>query len=206
MSAILEREITQTADEPQPFRWNIEAYYEMAERGLFDNRRVELIEGEIVQMSPMLKAHAAALWRTDAELRRIFNDESGHALRAQMPMRLSDNSEPEPDILIMQGSGRDFDEGHPTTAALIVEISDSTLRYDRTIKAGLYARAGVAEYWILNLQARQLETFRAPIEDGDARFGWRYSETKTYSESEEVAPSESPQHKISVAALLPRGQ
>lgn len=200
MTSIYER--TREAElGPHPFRWTVTDYYEMAELGKFENRRVELIEGEIVEMSPMLAPHATAVALTQDELKRVFG--VGYAVRGQSSFSLSDDSEPEPDVLVAPGSLRDYKHKHPSTAVLVVEISDSTLRYDRTIKASLYARSGVPEYWILNLQDRQLETFRAPIQDEDARFGWRYGETNILGENEAVSPLEAPTQALTIADMLP---
>jgi Uma2 family endonuclease len=96
-------------------------------------------------------------------LRRIFS--TGYTLRGQAPLALDEHSEPESDIAVVEGAIRDFVSAHPQTAVLVVEVADSTLQYDRTTKARLYARNSIPEYWIVNLQERRLEVYRHPVSD-----------------------------------------
>jgi len=200
MTSVQERSRASTL-EPHPYHWTAAAYYEMAERGQFENSRVELIEGEIVEMSPILAPHSAAVLRTNIELRRLFDGD--YFIRAQSAMSCAKDSEPQPDILVVPGPIERFDHANPTTGVLLVEVSDSSLRYDRTVKSSLYARAGIPEYWILNLRERQVETFCKPIRDPDARFAWRYAETKIYAENDPLAPLKLPSKFLVVTTLLP---
>ena len=117
-------------------------------------------------------------------------------MREQLPFNAGIDSEPEPDIAVVTGNIRDYVEHHPTTALLIVEISDATLQFDRTKKAELYARSGIVEYWIVNLKARQLEVRREP-QNG------KYAKTETLTEKQNVATLAMPKKKIKVADLLP---
>ena len=180
--------------EPRPFRWTRAQYYRMGEHGWFDQKRVELIDGEIIEMAPIGSEHAVAVVLAQKELEHAFG--SDFHVRSQAPLSFEESSEPEPDIAVVRGAIRDYSAAHPTQATLIIEVSDATLRLDRTTKARLYARAGIAEYWILNLRARQLETFRAP------RNG-KYSQTRVLAETETVSPLEAPDAEIAIADLLP---
>ncbi len=116
---------------------------------------------------------------------------------------LDDDSEPEPDVAIVVGEPRDYVRGHPSTAALVVEAADSSLRLDRRLKAGLYARAGLQEYWIVNLVAGALEVHRAPRVRADAAYGWIYESVETLRPPAAVAPLAAPAARISRRRSLP---
>ncbi len=83
-----------------------------------------------------------------------------YTVRNQMPLALDENSEPEPDVAVVPGKARDYTQAHPTTAVLVVEVADATLRLDRKTKQAVYARNGIAEYWIVNLKDNSLEVYR----------------------------------------------
>lgn len=187
--------------EPAPFRWTKEEYYKMAELGMFEGRRTEFIEGEIIEMPQMKSPHATGLTLTAETLRTVFSND--FFIRNQMPLDFGEEFEPVPDIVIIMGSPRDYGENHPKTADLLVEISDTTLSYDRNRKASLYAKFGIRDYWILNLKNRTLEVYRQPIEDENTFYGFNYGEKLTYNETREVSPLVRADAKIKVADLLP---
>ena len=180
-------------------KWTQKEYYQMAELGFFQGKRVELIEGEIIEMSPMKSAHATALGLAAQILGIIFSE--NFIVRTQMPMSFGNTNEPEPDAAVIKGSLRDFANSHPKNAELIVEVSDSTLRYDRTVKVGLYAQNKIQEYWILNLKKRCLEVYRQPKKD--RQLGFIYSEIKILTEDDRISPLAAPDAKIKIADLLP---
>lgn len=179
---------------PHPVRWTREQYYRMGKLGWFDGKRVELIDGEIVEMSPIGAVHAAVVVIVQETLQKVFT-QNCH-IRSQAPVSILESSEPEPDIAVVAGSARDYLGSHPKTALLVVEVSDATLSIDRTRKSLIYAQAGIPEYWIVNLKARQLEVRRNPTAKG-------YSSTQTLSDQDEVSPLSAPDAKIKVADLLP---
>ncbi|GJL61669.1 MAG: hypothetical protein NPIRA04_03230 [Nitrospirales bacterium] len=145
----------------QTKRWTRREYYQMAETGMFQpDEHVELIDGEIITMTPQRSQHAAVIGNVEAALRQAFGD--GYWVRTQMPLAVSEESDPEPDLAIVPGSPNDYLNEHPTTALLIVEVSDTTLPFDRKKKAWVYAHSQIPEYWILNLRDNQLEVFRNP--------------------------------------------
>ncbi|MBI4736109.1 MAG: Uma2 family endonuclease, partial [candidate division NC10 bacterium] len=127
----------------------------------------------------------------------------GYVIRVQGPLALGPLSEPEPDVADVRGSARDYRDAHPTTAVLVVAVSDVTLHLERQQKPGLYARAGIPEYWILNLLERVLEVYRdpAPIPDHPLGYGYRSSERLDASAS--VVPLSVSATPITVADLLP---
>ncbi len=180
-------------------KWTQKEYYQMAELGFFHGKRVELIEGEIIEMSPINKPHATAVRKILSCLKALFGE--GFLIDSQLPMSFSKASEPEPDVAVIKGVIGDFIKSHPKTAELIIEVSDSTLRYDRTVKVGLYAQNRIQEYWILNLKKRCLEVYRQPKKD--KKLGFIYGEIQILTEDETVAPLAAPTVKIKIADLLP---
>lgn len=176
-------------------------YYKMGELGFFDDKRVELIEGRVFEMSPIYSPHATSVTLAGEVLREIFG--RGWIVREEKPLSLDANSDPEPDIALVAGKARDFKDAHPTTAALVIEAADSSLSYDRNHKASLYAKAGIADYWIVNLQDRQIEVHRRPIADANAEFGFSYGDKMIFKEGDSVKPLAKPKVSIAVADLLP---
>lgn len=187
--------------EPRAHLWTRGEYYKMAEAGLFEGRHVELIEGQVIEMSPMGSLHATAVALTARALEKAFGQ--GYFVRWQIPLAASEISEPEPDVAVIAGDVRDYREAHPTTAFLIVEIADTSLAYDRTHKASVYAKAGIADYWVVNLIDRQLEVRRNPLPDAAQPFGFGYADVKILSAADSISPLSMPQATVAVADLLP---
>ena len=136
------------------------------------------------------------------KLQQIFSD--GFLVTVQLPVKLPHLSEPEPDVAVIRGTVNDYEDELPATAVLVVEISDTTLRLDRTTKASLYAAAGIEEYWIVNLKARQLEVHRTRVENAKTKFGRAYEEKTEFKEDDSLSPLAAPDAKIAVKDLLPR--
>lgn len=169
-------------------------YERMADDGLFQpGERLELIEGTIVRMTPQSSRHAAVVQLLEEALRRAFA--SGHCFRVQMPLALGDWSEPEPDLAVVAGSPHDYLESHPASAALVVEVADRSLAYDRTEKLALYARAGIPEYWLVDVQQKTLAVHREPADGA-------YRSRAVLRAGETVAPLASPSTALAVADLL----
>lgn len=143
----------------------VDEYYDMARTGLIaPDARVELIEGEVVRVAPIGDRHGDAVEELDELLHQAV---TGRArVRCQMPVRLGKYSQPEPDLVVMRPRVGRNDRGHPSAADvfLIVEISDSTLRYDLDIKVPLYARYGVPEVWVIDLKHHKLHLYRSPVQ------------------------------------------
>ncbi len=184
---------------PRARRWTRDEYYQMAELGWFQDQRVELIEGRIVQMPPQTELHYSTIHRTSTILSGVFGKD--HVVRSQAPMSIAATSDPEPDIAVVRGALEDFTE-HPTTALLVVEVSLTTLLFDRR-KAGLYAKADVQDHWIINLPDRQLEVRRDPMADETKPFGFTYRTTTIYKPGETAAPLAAPGARIAIDNLLP---
>jgi Uma2 family endonuclease len=122
---------------------------------------------------------------------------AGYHVRVQLPLDLTDDSEPEPDLAVVIGSPEDYWREHPQSALLIVEVAYSSLEHDQQRKQALYARCQIPEYWILNLNERQLEVYRQPQ-------GEEYQSKIVFKAGDEVAPFSRPENLIAVADLLPR--
>lgn len=154
---------------PRRHRITVDHYYRMADAGLFaPDERVELINGEIIDMRPMGSRHASALEQLLSDLKAALG---AHAfVRPQLPLRLSDDSEPQPDIAVVVPRVDRYRKAHPgpSETLLVVEISQATLRYDREVKVPLYARHGIAEAWVIDLGANRLHAFSSP-RDGTYR-------------------------------------
>ncbi len=198
-------ENTSTEDKPQdkflrPRFWTTAEYYGLSDAGFFDNERVELLDGEIWTLPAQKTPHFSAVEAAAEVL--LFAFGPGFTARRHGPMTLENGTEPEPDVLIVPGSWRDYTQVHPTPAEarLLVEVSDATLRKDRSTKRDDYARASIADYWIINLVHRQLEVYRdpAPVSSGHA-----YKSLLTLFDSDTIAPLSAPSGVIAVADLFP---
>lgn len=145
----------------KPRKWTREEYDRLIEQGVFhEDERLELIEGEILEMTPQNARHAGTVTLVYGALDDVLLP--GYFLRGQLPLSLGQDSEPEPDVAIVEGRARDYLEAHPTTAALVVEVADSSLLFDRRRKLPLYARSGIPEVWIVNVVESRLEVHRHP--------------------------------------------
>jgi Uma2 family endonuclease len=183
-------------------RWTREEYDRMIDAGvLTTNDRVELVDGEIVTMTPQKSRHATAVRLVETALRRVFGD--GVDVRTQLPLALGAESEPEPDIAVVAGSPRDYRDAHPSTALLIVEVADTSLDFDRTRKASVYARAGILDYWIVNLIDAVVEIHRKPQQSTGQVAVWHYADIATHHAPDRIVPLARPGSFIAIADLLP---
>lgn len=188
------------AQEPRKRLISARDYMWMAENGLFEGQRVELIGGEIIDMPPVSEAHAQSLTDTSEKLFEPFIGR--FKTRIQQPFYAGENGRPEPDIAIVRPESLNADQP-PSEAVLLVEISRSTLHYDQTTKASLYASLGIADYWIVNLVENTVEVYRQPIERAEAQFGYDYANRQIYQRGQSVSLLECPEVSIEVNAMLP---
>jgi Uma2 family endonuclease len=183
-------------------RWTYDEYYRMAEMGFFRGQKVELIDGEIIEMPPQGEEHGVAIMLLTKVLTTTFGD--GHAIRVQLPLHTAANEEPEPDIAIVAGDIRDsIRYGRPNSALLVVEVAGTTLAYDLGEKAEIYAAAGIAEYWVLDLEARCLVVHRRPEKISTASRGIRYADITTLKSHESVFPLAAANRALRVSDVLP---
>lgn len=181
-------------------RWTRREYDRMAEAGIFSqDDRVQLIDGDIITMTPQNSPHASAIGKTERALERLFG--MSVWVRVQMPLIVDPDSEPEPDLVVVPGTPDDYRNEHPRSALLVVEVSETTLALDRDRKRAIYARAGIREYWIVNLAERCLEVYRDPV-TAPGQAG-TYRSSQKLSPSDSIAPLASPGSIVAVADLLP---
>jgi Uma2 family endonuclease len=175
-------------------KFTVEQYYQMAETGILaPDERVELIEGEIIEMSPIGPRHLLCVNKLTKYLNRQLDDSI--MVNVQNPIRLDDFSEPEPDISLIKDA--EFLTDVPSAAATIlaIEVADSTLDRDRTIKQKIYANANIPEFWIVNLPEDVVEVYRNPA--GDA-----YQERILVSREEHISPQLLPNLVLSGEEIL----
>lgn len=192
---------------PSRLKWTRERYYAGVDANVFgEDEKLELIDGEIVieGMRDRFKTSPQYSWAVHNAANLLRTAFGEHATVGQFaPLSLLEDSDPEPDIAVVDNSWEDNLESHPTTAILVVEIADATLEFDRTIKASLYAAAGVPDYWILNLADRCLEVFRGVVQDANQAFGYRYSQVTVLRGGETVMPLSASNAAVVVSSLLP---
>jgi Uma2 family endonuclease len=183
-------------------RWSRHEYAQMIDHGLLDeDDPVELLDGLLLVKEPQHSPHRTAVLLVAKALERAFGE--GWFVQTQSPIILDDRSEPEPDACVVRGSPRDYTGAHPTRPALVVEVAQSRLRLARGRKASAYARAGIADYWILNLERRVLEVHREAAAPDPTRPRRSYSAIETLGIDSTVTPLAAPAATIRVADLLP---
>ena len=175
-------------------RWSVEEYHQMAQAGLLDETdRVELIEGELIDMAPIGSKHA---FRVDS-IARALQRAAGTSflVRVQNPILLGEHSEPQPDIAVVKD--KNYAEAHPgpEDVLVIVEVSDTTLAYDRDVKLPLYARLGIPEVWLLDVNAGELTIYREPAEG-------QYRLIRKPTRAETVSPELVPGVAMTLAEIL----
>jgi Uma2 family endonuclease len=189
-------EILERPQAPTRRRFDIDAYYRMAEVGVLgDPRRVELIDGEIFGMAAIGSPHAAVTNKLARLFSRALRDDVA-LVSVQTPLRLDDFNEPEPDVMLLRPRDDDYRASHPGAAdvLLLVEVSETSLAYDRGVKLALYARLGVPEVWIVDLVGAAVETYREPKEGA-------YASRERLAKGS-LAPALLPTVTIDIAGLL----
>jgi Uma2 family endonuclease len=182
-------------------RWTRAEYDRIVDLGMLDGERVELIGGHLIVAEPHGSDHASTLGAAGDALRAALPP--GWLLRVQLPVALDDESEPEPDLALVPGEWAEYRAAHPSRPALVVEVAETSLAFDRGEKGSLYARGGIRDYWIVNLVDRVLEVYREPEPDSTARYGWRYRAAQRLERDAGVSPLALPSVRVAVAALLP---
>ena len=155
---------------PTRYKLSVEDYHKLGEVGILtEDSRVELLEGELIEMAPIGGAHMAVVNRLTRLLVLAVGDLG--VVSVQNPVRLPPHSEPQPDLAILRPRTGNDARAVPGAedALLLIEVADTTLAYDRTVKLPLYAKCGIPESWIVNLQLRCIEVYREPMADGYAR-------------------------------------
>ncbi|MBI3974311.1 MAG: Uma2 family endonuclease [Chloroflexi bacterium] len=182
---------------PERWRFTVDEYHRMAEAGILtEDDRVELIDGEIVRMSPIGDPHIASVNRCNRTLSRAVGDRA--LVSIQNPINLDPYNEPEPDVALLRPRADDYARGKPGPAdiLLVIEVADTTLDYDRKTKLPRYGVAGIREAWLLDLQGDALDVHREPRDDG-------YALVRRYRRGEWVRPAAFPDVELAVEDLLP---
>lgn len=149
------------------YQFSVDAYHRLVEVGILkEDDKVELIEGQIIQMTPIKSPHAACVDRLGDLLRNLFIKKS--IVRSQNPITLGAHSEPEPNLAVVKYKADYYETAHPIPKEIYIaiEISQSTEQYDRTIKIPLYAKYGIPEAWLVNLNKKEIEIYQQPTEEG----------------------------------------
>lgn len=177
-------------------KWTVHDYHRMIEAGILDDRQVELLHGEIIEMSPEGTPHANRSTKAAKYLVHLLGNRA--EIREGKPITLGNQSEPQPDIAIVQPLDEEYQEHHPYAENIfwLIEVSDSTLASDLQVKSRTYAWANIQEYWVMNLRDRKLVVFRNP---GEAGYGWQIELTEG-----EIQPIAFPDITIAVAQMLGR--
>lgn len=175
---------------------SVKDYHCMAKAGIFrPEERVELISGQIIRMAAKGTAHSAAITRT----KRLLESRLGEQVlvRLQDPIELDDYSEPEPDMAVVVPDPLDYEDHHPSVSEvfLIIEIADSSLQYDCKVKAPVYARSGIRDYWVLDVNGHQLHVYRLPSPEG-------YQSQSILVEEVIISPLAFPDCEITVREML----
>lgn len=181
-----------TLRSPQPLRWTCAEFHRFGDLGVFEGRRAMLIDGVILEEGPMNPPHAKTLGLVEEAVRAAFG--AGWWFRHQSPLVLGQDIDPEPDLAVVPGRPRDY-PGHPATADLVVEVSDTSLDFDTNEKRLVYARAGIREYWVVDINGRRLLVHRDP-NAGD------YASVQSLGPTDAVAPLATPAAVVRVADLM----
>ena len=184
--------------EPERRPFTNAEYHSLAKAGILaPYERVQLIAGDIIVMSPVGNRHAACVEFIDGEL-SILRQTKRARVRTQSPLVMPDNSEPEPDAMLLawREDGYAFRTPRPEDVLLLVEVSDSTLGYDRDVKLSLYAAAGVPEAWLVNLREDWIESNTQPAAEG-------YRDTRRYALGQTIAPQAFPDLAIPIERIIP---
>jgi len=176
--------------------FTVDEYYRMAKAGLFsEDDRLELIEGEVVEMSPIGSRHAACVKRLNRLLSRLVADRL--LIGVQDPIRLGRYSEPQPDLTLLQPRDDFYAQAHPEPedVLLVVEVAETSAAYDREVKVPLYARSGIPEVWLVDLETGQVEVYRKPSPKG-------YREVRRAGSGQHLAPQALPDRELAVDAII----
>lgn len=186
-------------DDPSRLVWTRDRYHLAARQGVFQpDERVELLDGEVISKEPAHPRHSAAVYKASRNLEALFGN--AYIVRTEAPVILSNLSEPEPDICVVSARDDLYADSHPVVSEvrLLIEVSETTLNYDRGLKAISYAVAGIPEYWILDLVEERLEIYRNP----DPVIGYRVFELLTATDH--AAALFAQDRQVAVKDLLPK--
>jgi Uma2 family endonuclease len=194
-------DMTSTA-EPRLRRWTRAEYERLIDLGVFSSdERVELLDGALVVREPQGSRHAAAIRKVLAALHAALGDD--WQFDSQLPLALDEASQPEPDVCVVPRDPHAYRDAHPSRAVLVVEIAETSYRTDREYKFSLYARAGIADCWLVDVVDNAVEVHREPESSPAAHYGWRYRSVETLQPPAIVRTLVAPDVPIRITDLLP---
>ncbi|MBX9582649.1 MAG: Uma2 family endonuclease [Gemmataceae bacterium] len=185
---------------PRPIRWTTDQFHHLGDLGVFEGRRAMLLDGVVLEEGQESPAHCCARGLVADFFYRAF---PGCYLTQRTPLVLGSATALDPDIAVVSGNPRDYIAAHPTTAVFVTEVADFSVLFDTTTKAGLYATAGVADYWVVDVDGRQLFVFRDPVPLPAGLGTTAYRTRRTFGPADSVAPLAAPNSPVKVADLLP---
>ncbi|MBE9249966.1 Uma2 family endonuclease [Dolichospermum sp. LEGE 00240] len=178
------------------FRLNVSQYHQMSEAGIFsENDKVELINGEILEMSPIGRRHTACVNRLNSVFSQLLGKKV--IIAVQNPITLNNLSEPQPDIALLKPRADFYESGHPQPqdVFLLIEVADSSLEYDRDVKIPLYASSGITEVWLVDIYEQVIIVYRYPSQNG-------YSDIQKLSRGEKMSIQAFPEVNLVVDDIL----
>jgi Putative restriction endonuclease len=179
----------------RPVRWSVAGFHRAREAGQLEGERTFLLRGILMEQGPMNPPHALTCELLQSFLPTVFG--SGWRIRSQLPLVLNLYTDPLPDFAILEGNIRNVGMKHPKTAALVIEVSDTTINIDTGEKAALYAAAGIADYWVLDITERRLLVHRDPDPAAE-----KYHSITTVKEVETISPLAVPEKLVRVGEML----
>ncbi len=183
-------------------RWTRVEYERLIDLGIFrPGERLELLDGALVVREPQGSRHAAGIRKVLDALRAALGD--AWRIDSQLPLALDDASQPEPDVFVVPHDPMAYRDAHPSRTVLVVEVAETSYRIDRTYKFSLYARAGIAECWLVDVVNNTVEIHREPEASPEALYGWRYRSVETVRPPAVVRPLVAPDTPVRAADLLP---
>jgi Uma2 family endonuclease len=189
-----------TAPAVKRVRWTVKDYFRMAEAGVLDDRRVELIDGELIEVPAQANPHRASITKISRLLNKAFGP--SYWVVIQGTLLLPPYGAPDPDFHVF-----DVPVGTPDSRLprplVVIEVSDTTYLKDSTLKLQMYARAGIEDYWIVNIPEERVEVYREPENPTGLRTGWRYADVRVFERGESVSLLKRPKVAFKVDAILP---
>jgi Uma2 family endonuclease len=187
--------------QPTAYRWTVEEFHEVKYMGqVWEGKKVLLIDGGLIEMPPAGPLHNQALMLADYLFKALFAQ--GFVVRIQMPLVFGINTDPLPDLAVVAGVPRSIST-NPPTAVLVLEVSDSTLSFDTGEKASLYAAAGVADYWVIDVVNRRVVVHRGPTADPKQKYGHAYASVNVLFPGQSLARLAATGSPVEVRDLLP---
>jgi len=183
---------------PHRKKWNREQFHALGDLGVFEGLRPMLIDGEIWEQGPMDPPHAYGIQLGMRALMRVFH--TGFDVRSQLPFNVGQRTDPLPDFAVVKGEPKDFLAAHPSEAVLVMEVSDTTLNFDLTEKAELYAEAGIPEYWVTDMKTKRLHVLRNP--GSLAPGGFAFADQRVLVPGDSISPLAAPNATVNVADLF----